>query len=308
LSPPEGPRRETPALHFGALEWGLTALLAVIWGASFLFIRLGLETFGAGLVPVLRLAFGVLALASLPRSRVPIDRADWPRVAVLGIVWMAVPFLLFSLAERTVPTAITGMINGAVPLMSAAFGALWARATPSPRRAFALFLGLVGVSVVAIVAASESDRGSHAPTDVAGIVMLLIGIACYGFSANYAIPLQRRYGAFPVLLRAEIVALVVSVPYGLFAARTASFSWGALGCMFLLGAFGTGLAYAVLAILVGRTDSTRGTIGIFLTPIVATLLGVTVRHEHLPAAVFFGSGLVLTGAFLTSRPEPTREA
>lgn len=286
--------------HFGAVEWSLTALIAVIWGASFLFIRVGLETFGAGLVPFLRIFFGVVALGLVPASRVPIPWKDWPLIALLGLVWMAAPFLLFSIAERTVPTAITGMINGAVPLSSAAIGAMWHRQLPSPRRTLALSLGLAGVSVIAFAAGHDA----HAPADRAGVSMLLFAVLLYGISANLTGPLQRKHGSLPVILRAQLVALVLSLPYGLVTARTASFSWGALACMVFLGSLGTGLAYAILATLVGRTDSTRGTIGVFLTPIVATLLGVTIRHEQLPAGAFVGAGLVLVGAILTSRPEP----
>jgi drug/metabolite transporter (DMT)-like permease len=288
------------ARPFGPLEWALTGVIAFIWGGSFLFIRIGLETFGAGLVPALRIAFGVLALGLLPSSRRPIDRADWPRVVLLGVVWMALPFVLFSLAERTVPTAIAGMINGAVPLATAAVAALMHRRAPSLRRGVALLLGLFGVSVIALSVAHDAERGA----DLAGIFMLLAAVVCYGVSANLALPLQRRYGSIAVLFRVQLVALLASVPFALVASRTASFTWTAMGAMFLLGAFGTGLAYAVLATLVGRTDATRGTIGVFLTPIVATVLGVTVRQEQLPAAALVGAALILAGAILTSRPEP----
>ncbi len=291
--------RERPA-HFGAVEWGMTALIAGIWGTSFLFIRVGLESFGAGLVPLLRIAFGAMALGLVPGSRRPIARGDWPTVAFLGLVWMAIPFLLFSLAERTVPTAITGMINGAVPLSTAAVAALWHRRAPSATRSLALLLGVAGVAVIARSAA----RDANGTADLTGVVMLLAGVVCYGVSANVALPLQRRYGALPVLLRVQLVALVASTPSGLMALRTATFSWAAMGAMFLLGAFGTGLAYAVASTLVGRTDATRGTIGVFLTPIVATLLGVLVRHEELPPGALVGAALVLAGAVLTSRPEP----
>jgi drug/metabolite transporter (DMT)-like permease len=286
--------------EFGASEWGLTALIAFIWGASFLFIRVGVETFGAGLVPALRIAFGAAALALVPASRRPIARADWPAVALLGLLWMAIPFLLFSIAERTVPTAIAGMINGAVPLTSAGVAALWHRRAPSQRRTVALLTGLAGVTVIALSVAR--DPGGAA--DRVGVVMLLFGIVCYGVSANVALPLQRRYGALPVLLRVQAVALVASIPYGVVGLPDARFSWVGLGCMFCLGALGTGLAYAASSILVGRTDATRGTIGVFLTPIVATALGVFLRHESLPAGALAGSALVLVGAVLTSRPEP----
>jgi drug/metabolite transporter (DMT)-like permease len=286
--------------HFGAVEWSLTVFIAVIWGASFLFIRVGLETFGAGLVPTLRIGFGMLAIGLVRSSRAPVAWRDWPLVAALGLFWMAAPFLLFSLAERTVPTAVTGMINGAVPLSSAAVFAVWHRQMPSKRRMLALSLGLLGVSVIAFAA----SHGVDGPPDGAGVRMLLVAICFYGISANITAPLQRRYGSLPVLFRAQLVAFVLSLPYGIVTARTASFSWIALGCMVLLGSLGTGLAYAILATLVGRTDSTRGTIGVFLTPIVATILGVAVRHEALPIGAFVGAALVLTGAILTSRPEP----
>jgi drug/metabolite transporter (DMT)-like permease len=289
-----------PAKPFGLLEWGLTGLIAVIWGASFLFIRLGLESFGPGLVPPLRIGFGIGALACLGGFRGRIDRVDWPKVGLLGLLWMAVPFLLFSLAERTVATSVTGMINGAVPLSSAAVFAIWHRRMPSLRRGVALLLGFAGVSIVAFAAAS----GNRREADVPGIVMLLAAIACYGISANLTGPLQRRYGALTLLVRAQLVAVALSLPFALWSLPEARFSAVGLGAMVLLGAFGTGFAYAILAVLVGKTDATRGTIGVYLTPIVAVLLGSTVRHEALSWPTLAGAGLVLLGAVLTSRPEP----
>jgi drug/metabolite transporter (DMT)-like permease len=288
------------AKHFGPLEWGLTALIAVIWGASFLFIRIGLETFGSGLVPPLRIAFGIVALAAMGGLRGRVERRDWPAIALLGVLWMALPFLLFSLAERTVATSVTGMINGAVPLSSALCAALWHRRAPSARRSLALLLGFAGVSVVAFAATSGSQREA----DVPGIVMLLVAIGCYGVSANITGPLQRRYGAMPVILRAQIIGLVISLPFAAYSLPQAHFSLVALGAMALLGGLGTGLAYAILALLVGRTDATRGTIGVFLTPIVAVVLGAAVLHEPLSWATLGGTALVLVGAVLTSRPDP----
>lgn len=288
------------ARRFGALEWSETGLIAVIWGASFLFIRVGVEAFGAGLVPAMRIAFGALALGCLPAARRPIEARDWPTVAVLGLVWMALPFLLFSLAERTVPTAITGMINGAVPLSSAAVAAVWHRRAPSAQRTVALLFGLAGVTVIALSVSHDADTKA----DTVGVAMLLVGVLCYGIAANVALPLQRKYGALPVLLRVQLVALTLSLPYAIVTSQTASFSWIGLGAMFLLGAFGTGLAYAVASTLAGRTDATRGSIGVFLTPIVATILGVLVRHEKVPSGAFVGALVVLLGATLTSRPEP----
>lgn len=299
LEAPSGAAPPRP-VRFGAFEWGSTALLAVIWGASFLLIRIGVESFGAGMVPAFRVGFGAAAIAVFPSSRRPIPLRDWPWVATLGILWMAFPFLLYAFGERTVPTAIAGMINGAVPLIAAAVAAIVHRRAPSLTRMAALLIGLAGVSVIALSAA----HGAHTEASGAGVLMLIVAVVCFGISANITPVLQRRYGAMPVLLRAQLVAFAASVPYAVVTARTASFSWSALGCMFLLGALGTGLAHAVYATLLGRTDSTRGGIALFLMPIVATFLGVILRHEALAAGVLAGAALVVVGAALTSRPEP----
>jgi drug/metabolite transporter (DMT)-like permease len=289
-------------VRFGVTEWAFTALTGLIWGASFLFIRIGVDSFGAGLVPAMRIAFGALALGSLPAARRPIAAADWPTVALLGVVWMALPFLLFSLAERTVPTAITGMINGAVPLSVAVVDALWRRRVPSAQRAVALLLGLGGVALIAQSASRSADGEGIAIGG--GVVMLLVGVVCYGVAANVARPLQRRYGSLSLLVRVQAVGLVASLPYAIIEWPSARPSWPGLGAMLALGALGTGLAYAMATTLVGRTDATRGTIGVFLTPVVATVLGVSVRHESLPPLALVGAVIVLGGAVLTSRPEP----
>jgi drug/metabolite transporter (DMT)-like permease len=286
--------------RFGVVEWALTATVALVWGASFLFIRIGLQTFGSGMVPTMRIAFGMAAIACVPRSHAKIDTADWPRVALLGLLWLALPFLLYSLAERTVSTAVTGIINGAVPLTTAAVGVVFQRRRPSARRALALVLGFAGVSLVAL----SASRGAHPTADARGILMLVAAITCYGLAMNVMPPLQRRYGAFPVLFRAQMVALVLSLPVAIASLPAAHFAWGALAAMIALGTLGTGLAYVALAVLIGRTDATRGTIGNFFTPIVASLLGATLLHEPLTLAMLAGAALVLAGAYVTSHPEP----
>ncbi len=102
-----GTRREA----FGSREWALLAAVAAIWGSSFLFIEIGLEHFGPGLVAFGRVAIGALTLASLPGSRRSVDRADLPRVALLGIVWMAAPLLLFPIGQQWIDSSLAGMIR-----------------------------------------------------------------------------------------------------------------------------------------------------------------------------------------------------
>lgn len=99
-------------LNFGPFEWALSVGLALTWGSSFLLIDLSIRHFDSTVVPLARTALGALALAFLPGARQKIDRRDWPLVWFLGLVWMAVPFLLYPIAEQTVSSSITGMMNG----------------------------------------------------------------------------------------------------------------------------------------------------------------------------------------------------
>ena len=87
---------------------------------------------------------------------------------------------------------------------------------------------------------------------------------------------------------------------------TSAFSWAALGSLFMLGAIGTGVAFALYGVLLHRAGPVRGMIGIFFTPIVGTILGVTVPRRRAARAAVVGMVVVIVGAIMTSRPEPFR--
>ncbi|NBO80268.1 MAG: EamA/RhaT family transporter, partial [Actinobacteria bacterium] len=100
-------------------------MLALTWGSSFLLIAIIIEHLDPAIVPLGRAAIGASALWFFPGAREAIPRAHWPRIALLGLVWMAVPFLLFPLAEQTVASSVAGMMNGGLPVVIAAVTALW---------------------------------------------------------------------------------------------------------------------------------------------------------------------------------------
>jgi hypothetical protein len=85
---------------FGAVEWALFTSVGCIWGSSFLFMAIGLEAFEPGVITWLRVSSGALVLALVPRARAPIAREDWPRLLTLSLLWVAVPFTLFPIAQQ----------------------------------------------------------------------------------------------------------------------------------------------------------------------------------------------------------------
>jgi drug/metabolite transporter (DMT)-like permease len=290
--------RGTRTEAFGPTEWALLAAIAAMWGSSFLWIAIGLETFRPGLIAFLRLALGALALAVVPRSRTPVEREDWPRIALLGVLWMAIPLVLFPVAQDLgISSSVAGMLNGAMPLFAGLFAALLLRQSPGGHQVLGLVIGFAGVVLISL----PSIRGAQATA--VGALLLILATALYGLSANIAVPLQQRYGALPIVFRAQVVALLVLLPVALWALPGSTFAWPGAVALAVLGLLGSGLAFVAMAVLVGRAGATRGAVAIYFVPVVALLLGVLVRGESVAPISLLGVGLVIVGAVLTSRRE-----
>jgi drug/metabolite transporter (DMT)-like permease len=285
----------TRAEAFGPVEWSLLAFIGLMWGSSFIFIAEGLEAFEPALVTLFRIALGTATVAMARRSRRPVAREDWGRIAVLGVIWMAVPLLLFPIAQQWISSSLAGMLNGAMPLFAALTAAILLRRAPRSIQIVGLVLGFSGVAAISWPAV----RG--ASVTALGAVLVIVATVLYGISANMAVPLQQKYGALPVILRAQIVALAVVLPFGLAAVPGSTFQWSSALAMVPLGAGGTGLAFLAMATLVGRAGATRGAVAIYFIPVVATILGVTVRGESVEAIQLAGLALVLVSAWLVSR-------
>jgi len=282
---------------FGPREWGLLAAIALMWGSSFLWIAEGLEHFSPPVISLARLLLGAAGLAVFPGTRARVERADWPRIGLLGLVWMAVPLLLFPIAQQWVDSSIAGAINGSMPLFSAALAALLLRRAPGRGQALGLAVGFAGVLLVTL---SEATGASGSPL---GIGLLVLATVLYAVAFNLAIPLTQRYGSLPVLLRAQLVAIAVVLPFGLWGLPSSEWDWQAAGAMVLLGVFGSGVAFVASTALGARAGPTRGAIPIYFLPVVAMALGVAVRHERVGPAAIAGVALVIVGAWLSSRRE-----
>jgi drug/metabolite transporter (DMT)-like permease len=282
---------------FGPAEWALLAGIAVMWGSSFLWISAGVDHFAPPVVSLSRLLLGAAALSVFPKTRAPVEQADWPRIVLLALVWMAVPLLLFPIAQQWVDSSTAGAINGSMPLFSAVLAAVLLRRMPRPAQTTGLVIGFTGVLLVTL---TEATGAGGSPL---GIGLLILATVLYAVAFNLAVPLTQRYGSLPVLLRAQVVAIAVVLPFGLWGLRTSEWDWAAAGAMVLLGVFGSGLAFVAAANLGARAGPVRGALPIYFLPIVAMLLGVLVRHEQIPALAIAGVALVIAGAWLSSRKE-----
>ena len=276
-------------------DWSVLLTLSLIWGGSFLFMAIGLESFEPGLVTLLRVGFGALTLLFIPAARRPVPRAAWGRVALLGFTWMAFPLTLFPIAQQWIDSSVAGMLNSGMPLMTLLLAWLVFNTPTGPRRLFGVLVGLVGILLISL------PEVQAAGTNAAGVVLVLIAVMSYGVAANIAGPLQRAYGSLPVISRALAFAAVLCIPFGLVDGAQSSFSWGSLAACAAVGIGGTGVAYALAGLLTGRIGAVRFSVVTYVIPVVSIVLGVVFRDETVSAWAIAGTVVVLSGAFLSSR-------
>jgi drug/metabolite transporter (DMT)-like permease len=285
----------TTSASTASADWLLLVVPGVIWGASFLFIAEGLRAVGPYGVTFARLLVGFTTLSFVPSARRAVPRSDWTAIAMLGLLWFALPLSMFPFAEQRVSSALTGMLNGATPLFVALVAAIIARRAPSSRTIAGLAVGLVGAVLVAWPTIDEDPGG------LGGVLLILVALVSYGIALNLARPLQQRHGAVPIIWRGQAVAVALTAPLGVLDLLEARWMPGPLLAILMLGALGTGVAFIVIGVAAVRLGATRASAAAFLIPAVALVLGVVVRDERVALLSVIGGALCVAGAWLIHR-------
>jgi drug/metabolite transporter (DMT)-like permease len=273
----------------------LLAGLSAIWGSSYMFIKVGLRDFAPATLVDLRLALAATVLVTFvaARGRARRLRGALAPGAVVGIVGMAVPFLLISWGETHIESGIAGVANASVPI----FVALLAlRFAPTERLHGVRLAGLaVGLSGVAVVSGVHPSGGVWA---VVGTLAVVLSSLFYAVSALYV---QRRIGVGGPELAATstLCGAVVMLPFAL-ARIPDHVSWKPLASVAVLGVVATGLATLLANRLIGGHGPARAMLVNYLIPGFALLYGVAVLGEPLTIAEVLGLTLILAGVTLAS--------
>ncbi len=271
-------------------------LLALAWGASFLFIKIGLEGLDPAQVVLGRVGAGAVALGVIcaaTATRLPRVGLAWAHLAVMGVLMCVLPFLLFSWAEQHVSSGLASIYNATTPLMTTAVALV---ALPQERPTRARLAGLVtGFVGVLVVLGPWRDFGSGS---------LLAQAACLGATACYGVAFVylRRYVA-PLRLPAIAVATIqVSVATVVMLALTPALATSpvhlsvrVVASILALGVVGTGLAYVWNTNVVAAWGATNASTVTYLTPLVGVVLGVLVLSEAVSWNEPVGALLVVGG-------------
>ncbi|GEL94660.1 DMT family transporter [Cellulomonas composti] len=286
---------------------------ALIWGSSFLFMKVALEGLSAPQVAIGRILLGALALvvvAALSRRAWPRSPRVWGHLLVIGVLLCVLPFLAFAWAGQHLASGLSSILNATTPLMTAgAAAALLPAERLTRRQRLGLVVGAVGVVVIVGPWTYVGDLVDAAP--LSAVLACLGATACYGLGMTYL----RRF-VTPLHLPSVTVAAgqvgcaaVVALLLAPFVARTpVHLTTSVVVCMVLLGVLGTGLAYVWNTQVVAAWGAQRASTVTYLTPVVGVVLGMLVLDEHLEWYEPVGGLLVVLGVVVAQGTLSSRGA
>ncbi len=287
------------------MKWPVQMLLvAVIWGASFMFIKVELDD---GIAPLhvawLRCLFGSLALYAILRARgerLPRDRALLKHLAVVALLMNSIPFVFFAYGETEVSSLLAGLFNATTPLLTLLFTlAVLPGETPTRDRIAGLVVGFLGALVVL------------APWDGLGRGSLLGALACLGASSCYGMgfPYMRRHladrpeTAVALSTMQILLGTLFLLPFTLLGSLPDSApgidAWGSI---LALGALGTGVAYILNFNVIRLAGHQTASTVTYIVPIFAVIFGVSLLGEDISWHEPVGGLLILAGVTLANRP------
>ena len=278
------------------------ALLALIWGSAFLWIKLAIRGFSPVEVTFARLALGAAVLFPVMLARreaLPRSARMWGHIAVAALFGNAVPYLLFAVAEQTVSSSTAGIINATTPLWTVLLAlAVRHQKAVTSWQAAGLIVGFGRALLIFSPWASSSSVAS------AGGLECLAASVSYAVSYIYMDRYVARRGLSPVTLSAcQLLAasIMLAVALAIVGVRAPHFTAVSVAGVVILGVIGTGVAYVLNYQIITSEGATVASTVTYLLPVVAIVLGVLVLGEDVTAMVIAGIALVLAGVALTRR-------
>ena len=270
----------------------LLLTLASIWGASFLFIKLGVDEVEPAVVVLGRLVVGVAVLVPvvLLRGAIPDMRSMWVPCVVLGALNNAVPYWLIAFAETRIDSGLAAVIQAAAPILTVV---LATRIDPSQRvrglRLVAVAVGFVGVALLVGV-----QEGSQ----LVGALAVLGTATCYAVSVLYAGRTVRSFPPLEVAIGQLGVGMLLALPFGLAQLPSEAPPAKAVAAIVALGALSTGVAYLLYFTLIARAGASRAILVTYLVPAFALFYGTVFLDEPVTVSALAGLVLILGGTAL----------
>lgn len=276
--------------------------LGIVWGSSFLFIELALESFTPAGIVFWRGLLGAVSLGVFlvaRRERLPGKGRHWLHISVVALLLNALPGLLFAVGQQWVSSSLAGVINATTPLMTVVVIFTFFRdQSPTGNQILGILVGILGILFVMEIFSAGGE------TSAVGVVVLLGATLCYGVAMPYAKKYVVNLPYSPYSLataQVGVSALLTLIPALVVGSTYAPPSFHSLAGIVGLGIFGTGLAYVWNYRNIELAGSVIASSVTYITPVVAVILGALLLQDELSLSQFIGGLLVIVSALLVQQ-------
>jgi drug/metabolite transporter (DMT)-like permease len=282
--------------------WVLFAIMCVVWGIPYLFIKVAVAEVAVPVVVFARTALGALILLplALRSGQLSVLRQHWRPLVAFATLEMIVPWGLLSQAERTLPSSLAGLLIAAVPIISVVIARLTGGTERlSPRRWVGLIIGLAGV---AVLAAPDLSGGSGWP--IAEVLLVAVG---YASAPLIAARRLTDVPALPMTVACLSLAALIYTPAAIVTWPSHIPSGRVLAALAALGIVCTAFAFVVFLQLIREVGTSRAMVFTYINPAVAVAAGVALLSEPFTATMAVSFALILTGCLLATGQPLRRE-
>jgi drug/metabolite transporter (DMT)-like permease len=278
-------------------SWTMLLILGAIWGASYMFIKIGLRDLTPEAIAFVRIALAALILVPLAHSRGAMrglrPLAGW--FLLIGSVQVAVPFVLIGLGEEEISSGLAGILVATTPMFTALL-AIWVdhEERSGGLRLVGVATGFAGVALLLGV-----DLGGSGAELLGGLLVVLAGL---GYAIGALLAKHRLAGVQPIAMSAGVMAssTLVLIPAAIAGAPSEVPGLGPIAAVVTLGVVGTGFAFILLYSLIASVGPARTWLVTYIAPLFAVAYGATLLGEEITAATIGGMALILAGSWLAA--------
>jgi drug/metabolite transporter (DMT)-like permease len=278
--------------------WLLMALLAGLWGASYLFIKVALDDGMPALFIVFaRIALGAAVLVPIAARAGVLRRMRTlvGPVLFMAVVQVVVPFTLITYGENRIASSLAGILVSAAPI----FTALIAARYDDDERPHGIATAGVVMGIVGVVLLFGVDLSGDAAALLGGLMVLLAALG-YAIGSLYLKHRLRGVPAVGIAASTMVAGTLVLLPAVVFALPPHAPSLQAAASLVVLGAGGTGIAFLIYFTLIAEIGPGRASLVAYIAPGFAVLYGVSLLSEPLTAGAVLGLVLILTGSWVAA--------
>jgi drug/metabolite transporter (DMT)-like permease len=272
--------------------------LALIWGNSFLFIKLGLESLTPAGVVLSRLALGavtMLAISAVTRSPLP-PRRLWGRLFVAAILMASGGWVLFAFSEQYISSSLAGILNGSTPLMTLVVVLIaFPEERPTRQRIVGLAMGFIGILVVIGV---WNGMGAATALGVGACALAVVGYGIsYPYVRRYLATGEERMSSLTFATGLMVFGTLQIAPLAAITGYShAPLTLTVVLAMLALGIVGSGIAYILNYVVIHRSDATTASTVTYVITVVAVVSGAVFLGEEITWYEPVGAAMVILGA------------